>query len=97
MRHGEFCAPPCRQRFNNRRLQRGAEVYDLWMAFRFQRSLARALKLLSCLNRLAHLYRQEDLAERAGRSSWRAPEVVLAGRPYLRAVRLVQRRRARDA
>ncbi|WP_157182209.1 transcriptional regulator [Methylobacterium sp. WSM2598] len=92
-RHSSFCSTGCRNDWNNRRLQRGAEIYDLWMAFRFQRPLARALNLLSCLNRLAHLYRQEDRAERAGRASWRAPEAVLASRPYLRAVRLVQRRR----
>ncbi|WP_341874477.1 hypothetical protein [Methylobacterium nodulans] len=93
-RHPGFCSTACRQAWNNRRLQCGAEVYDLWMAFRFQRPLARALKLLSALNRLASLYREEDRRERAGRPSWRAPEVVLASRPYLRAVRLPTRRRA---
>ncbi|ACL60631.1 hypothetical protein [Methylobacterium nodulans] len=92
-RHSEFCTPTCRQAFNNRRLQRGAELYDLYMAHRFQRPIAKLLKLLSCLNRLAHLYREEDRRERAARLSWRAPEVVLASRPYLRAVRLSARRR----
>ncbi|ACL57614.1 hypothetical protein [Methylobacterium nodulans] len=93
VRHSGFCSTACRQAWNNRRLQRGAEVYDLFMAFRFHRPLARALKLLSALNRLASLYRDEDRHKRAGRPSWRATDVVLASRPYLRAVRMTQRRR----
>ncbi|MGY2048856.1 hypothetical protein [Methylobacterium sp. JK268] len=93
MRHSEFCCSSCRQEWNNRRSRRGAEVYDLWMAFRFQRPLARSLKLLSALNRLASIYREEDRRERGARPSWRAPEVVLSSRPYLRAVWLVQRRK----
>ncbi|ACL61581.1 hypothetical protein [Methylobacterium nodulans] len=91
-RHSGFCSTACRQAWNNRCLQGGAEVYDLFMALRFQRPHARALKLLSALNRLALLYREEDRRERAGRPSWRAPEAVLAARPFLRAVRLSARR-----
>lgn len=29
-----FCSSPCRQAFNNRRMQRGAELYDLFRALR---------------------------------------------------------------
>lgn len=84
-RASQFCATSCRQTWNNRRLKRGAELYDLFMPHRFERPLAKGLKLISLLNRLASIFRAEDLAERGGRASWRPPEVVLSERPYLRA------------
>ena len=84
----EFCGTPCRQRFNNRRAQRGAELYDLLMAHRFNRPLAKALGVLALINRLASIFREEDRREREGRPSWRPPSTVIARRPYLRAQRL---------
>ncbi len=83
---GEFCARKCRHDFNNRRRQRGAELYDLYMAHRFERSQAQQLGVFQAINRLASNYRQEDLQRRAGRKSWRSPRTVLEERPYLKAI-----------
>lgn len=80
-----FCSTPCRKVWNNRRMQRGAELYDLFMAFRFERPLARVLRVMSMLNRLASQYREADRHERGGRRSWTSPEVVVERAPHLRA------------
>lgn len=82
----EFCTSACRQRWNNRRMQRGAELYDLYMAHRFDRANAQALGVFQAVNRMASNFHTEDAAERAGRRSWRATRAVLEERPYLRAV-----------
>ena len=83
---GDFCCPACRVSFNNRRKVRGAELYDLYMAHRFDRAAATELGVFQAINRLASNYRQEDQARRDGRRSWRKPGAVLEERPYLRAV-----------
>lgn len=82
----EFCAPKCRKDWNNRRMKRGAELYDLYMAHRFDRSTALELRVFQAINRMASNFRLEDRAERAGRQSWRRPGAVLEERPYLRSV-----------
>lgn len=82
----DFCSTACRRAFNNRRAVRGAEIYDLFMAHRFDRTRARDLKLLGVLNRMASNWRAEDHDRRSGRRSWRDPDAVLADRPYLRAI-----------
>lgn len=83
---GDFCAATCRTAFNNRRKARGAEMYDLYMAHRFDRDTAQRLGLFQAINRMASDFRSEDKARRAGRRSWRNPRDVLAERPYLKAV-----------
>ena len=83
---GEFCPTRCRTDFNNRRKARGAELYDLYMAHRFERAAATDLGVFQAINRLASMYRQEDNQRRAGRKSWRRPRAVLEERPYLKAV-----------
>lgn len=83
---GDFCANACRDAFNNRRKRRGAEFYDLYMAHRFERALATKLKLMSRINRLASIYREDDRQRREGRRSWRRPQDVLDDRPYLRSI-----------
>ena len=85
-RGGEFCSAGCRTAFNNRRKARGAELYDLFMVLRFDRSLAATLKVFQALCRMASNYRAEDQRERAGRRSWRRPQDVLDTRTYLRAI-----------
>lgn len=82
----QFCAAACRRTYNNRRQTRGAELYDLFMAHRFDRDNARSLHVLSMLNRLASIYREDDRRERAGRRSWTPPDVVADRAPHLRAV-----------
>lgn len=82
---GGFCSARCRAAWNNRRAKRGAEAYDLLMALRYDRALARRLKIWRLLCRMAMQFRAEDQAARAGRPSWRDPRLVLAERPYLSA------------
>ena len=83
---GEFCSAKHRSDWNNRRKQRGAELYDLYMAHRFDRAVAQDLKVFQAINRMASNFREEDKARRGGRKSWRAPQAVLEERPYLRSV-----------
>lgn len=93
MAHGEFCSGSCRKAWNNRRMARGAELYDLFMALRFDRPMAQALGLWAILCRAAALYRKQDDDERAGRRSWAQPQDVLARKPYLKAVAIVAGKR----
>jgi hypothetical protein len=90
---GAFCCPAHRLAWNNRRMKRGAELYDLFMALRFQRGLAKTLALWKLVCRLASAYRDEDWRERAGRVSWRAPKDVIGERVWLTAATLTRRRR----
>lgn len=87
MRAREFCGDRCRQAWNNRRLQRGAELYDLYMAHRFERAEASDLGVFQAINRLASDFRAEDHDNRDGRRSWRKPRAVLAERPYLKSMK----------
>lgn len=86
----EFCGQACRKAWNNRRLVRGAELYDLVMALRWDRAAATGLHVFTALSRMAAGFRREDLDQRAGRRSWSPPARVIARRPYLRAERLKQ-------
>jgi hypothetical protein len=90
---GDFCCAACRKSWNNRRMVRGAELYDLFMALRYERRTAYPMGLFGIISRAAAMFRREDLAERAGRKSWRAPSDILERRPYLRATILQQGRR----
>lgn len=78
-----FCCTGCRTAFNNRRIQRGGELYDLFMAVRYDRDKAKELELWTKLCRMAQTFREEDQRERAGRKSWQDPEAVLLNRPDL--------------
>ena len=83
---GDFCSNACRHDFNNRRKARGAELYDLYMAHRFERNRAKQLGVFQAINRLASNFREEDKARRSGRRSWRSPRTVLDERPFLKAI-----------
>ena len=83
--HGAFCSTVCRNRWNNRRLQRGAVIYDLIMTLRYERGVGKALKVWTLICRLAADFRREDHDARAGRKSWREARTVIGERPYLRA------------
>lgn len=83
-----FCSGPCRQTFNNRRLQRGAELYDAFMVIRNQRAIASDRKMWSVMCRMAEYFRDEDVAKRNGRQSWRSADELLADRPDLKSVRM---------
>lgn len=82
---GQFCGPDCKITWNNRRRQRGAVLYDLFMAHRFERDASAKNNLWTLLCRQATDWRTEDLKERGGRRSWRRHEKVLAERPQLKA------------
>lgn len=84
--HAEFCCAEHRKAFNNRRMTRGAVVYDLFMALRYERKAAQKLRTWFMLCRLAMDFRREDRNERDGRKSWRDPRDVLTERPYLHNV-----------
>jgi hypothetical protein len=92
---GGFCCPAHRADFNNRRMKRGAEIYDLVMAWRYQRGLDRLLGLRKLVCRMAAAFREQDHAEREGRRSWRNPTDVIAERPWLHAVTIIKRRAKR--
>ena len=87
----EFCSAACRAAFNNRRKQRGALLYDLVMALRFERGLARFIGLWTVVCACASIFRQEDHRDRDGRKSWRDPRDVIAEKPFLRAKRTTMR------
>lgn len=65
-----FCSTACCKVFNNRRMRRGALLYDLFMALRYERKAAYAMGVWKAACRLAEGWRDEDIAERAGRFSW---------------------------
>ena len=68
----EFCSTPCRKAWNNQRMLRGAELYDMFMAVRFERKTAKVLGLWTLMCRLAMYWREEDLNKSCSRS-WRKP------------------------
>jgi hypothetical protein len=77
----EFCATRCRQHFNNRRAERGRDLYDLVMEWRFRRDRAGAAQTL--ISKLAAQYKLEDERERDGRFSWNGIDDVQARNPHL--------------
>lgn len=91
--HGEFCRLECRRSFNNQRAMRGAELYDLAMATRYDRGRATTLGCLQMMWTLCRLFREDDQRVRAGRQSWRDPEVIIERRPYLRTDYMLRAKR----
>lgn len=65
-------------------MKRGAELFDLVMALRYEREEATKHKVWRMINRMAAKFRDEDKSERAGRRSWQRLRTVLE-----RHVRLV--------
>lgn len=65
-----FCSTPCRKAFDNRRMTRGRDLYDLFMALRYERGLAKVSGLWAIACRMAQEWRAEDEAKRGGRKSW---------------------------
>jgi hypothetical protein len=75
-RRRSFCDQACRNAWNHRRHQRGADLYELFMASRLDLEAARDLKVWREMNRLAARWHAEDQA--AGRISWHPPARTLA-------------------
>jgi len=78
-----FCSTPCRKMFNNRRMTRGAILYDLYMARRFERDAADAANLRSIMARLASEWRVND-----GRETWGDWRAWMRDNPAFRVERL---------
>lgn len=81
-----FCSPvegsnqyagqsKCKAAWNNRRKSRGADLYDLWMAMRYEREDAKRLEVWKEICRLSEGWKEED--ERSGTKSYEKPSVVL--------------------
>jgi len=73
----EFCGRACRQDFNNRRLQRGADMYDLFRALRRERTTAKEMNIWTMMCRLEHKWQQEDERQRPNRRSYMPPKKAL--------------------
>ena len=76
-----FCCQACRLRFNNRRLERGAQIYDLFMSMRYERGLAKLKGVWAIMCRLAMTWREEDMIHREGRKSWQNVTAVIERLP----------------
>ena len=79
----EFCCSGCRQAFHNRASSRGAELYHLVMAMRFDRASAEAFGAWSLMCRMAAAFKAEDDRDRAGRTSWNDIPAVKARNTHL--------------
>ncbi|QND53450.1 hypothetical protein HB779_17315 [Phyllobacterium sp. 628] len=73
-----FCSTVCRQSFNNRRMKRGAELYDLFRALRRERSDAKQLNIWTEMCRLEKQWNDQDVLERPDRKSYMSPKKALA-------------------
>ena len=71
---GLLCSSAHRLAFNNRRIQRGGEMYDLVMSMRFDRGREPENKAWSLLCTIAGRFRDEDKQHRDGRKSWSSPK-----------------------
>lgn len=84
----EFCpGTSCRRDWNNRRQQRGAELYDLFMTIRHERPLTEELKdeqgvnLWTVACQLAAHWKTEDERDRGGRRSYQyIPALIIQGK-----------------
>lgn len=76
-RDAKFCSIPCKTKWNNRKKTRGADIYELWMAMRYERDEAKRLGLWGELCRLSEGWYQEDQRERGGRKTYGPPAEVL--------------------
>ena len=80
-----FCDKACRNAHLNRRRDRGAELYDLFMALRFERDRAAAANVWTLLCDRASAYRDSDKAKRGGRKSWQDLTAALDAIPPYRS------------
>lgn len=64
-------------------MTRGRELYHLFMAWRYERALAKKLGLFAIMCRMAMLWRAEDKRERQGRNSWQRPGRITSKLPVV--------------
>ena len=84
----KFCSDKCRSDFNNRRLQRGATLYDFFMTLRYERDKAKDEKVWGAMCRLAEAMRDEDVEYRGGRNSWADVTAIMESDLSLKSTRL---------
>lgn len=72
-RDQRYCSPACRKSGNNRRMTRGAELYDFYMSMRFERATHSGN--IAVMNQMAAAWREDDKVNRAGRYSWATPDL----------------------
>jgi hypothetical protein len=90
----EFCSKACNKAFNNRRMLRGAELYDVFMAMRFSRAEAETEGAWNLMCRMASAYKAQDDAQRDGRRSWQPVREIKDRRPEHVATVVERRLRA---
>lgn len=99
-RSREFCSAKCRSAFHNRAAARGADLFHLFMAFRFDRVNAKAAGVWSLMSRMAAAFKADDDRKRNGRPSWDDIAKVKARNVHLTAtvvsVNVAGMRRRRD-
>ncbi len=66
----EFCGSKCRMAFNQRRRERGCELYDAMMGLKF--SAPGHKPPPGIVDNLLEAYRDADKHARAGRASWQS-------------------------
>lgn len=71
----KFCCTGCGTAWNNRRKQRGAELYDLFMTMRFDRATAKEAGVWAIMCRMASNWNAED--KEAGLRSYSPAKEVL--------------------
>lgn len=71
-----FCGAPCQRAFNNRRLQRGAVLYDLLMIEAYDPEAFKRHGLAERRQELIERFHEEDTAANRKRSWKRANEVM---------------------
>jgi len=73
--NSEFCCTACRVGWRNRRMSRGADLYDLFMNMRYNRDAAKEAGVWTEMCRLAEQWNDEDKA--ADRQTFfRADEMI---------------------
>lgn len=75
-----FCSQACSKTFNNRRMTRGAELYDYFMSVRYLRHTHSGM--LAVMSQMASKWRDDDEAERDGRFSWVPPDPTADPRAF---------------
>lgn len=68
----------CKADWHNRRRVRGAMLYDLFMATRYQREHAVSVNATTRMSQLAADFLREDAETRDGRRSWHLVDAIAA-------------------
>jgi hypothetical protein len=84
----KFCCSSCRKTWQNRRMLRGAILYDMMMEHRYNRKAEDSSEIRNVMYSLLAEWRAEDQEERIGKRTWLDPRAWIAKNPWLKALRL---------